>query len=123
MKKFILLAGLVVLMTGCLTIGEYFSSIPVKDIVVGETTRSDLKEMFGQPYQTGFDSGYRSWTFIYINYQAFQPVTQKDLYVIFDEQGLVKSYSFNETSPRGKAKKKEKEIETDSSNNRRGSRR
>ena len=123
MKKSILLAGLVVIMTGCLTIGNYFSSIPVKDIVIGETTKSDLREMFGQPYQTGFDSGNRSWTYIYISYQVFQPVTQKNLYVIFDEGGMVKSYSFNETTPRDKEKKKEKEEKSDSSSNRRGSRR
>ncbi len=42
----------------------------------------------------GLDSGNETWTYSYHTYQIGQLVDSKELYVVFNKDGTVRSYSF-----------------------------
>ena len=81
--------------TGCIPPEVFTRSIrpeAVKSIVIGKTTQSDIKQLFGTPYRTGVESGEVTWT--YVNQRIHLTVT--DLLVRFNSDGTVKSYKYNE---------------------------
>jgi hypothetical protein len=81
--------------TGCITAGRNFVSTPVKRLEKGVTTKSDIKKEFGEPFRTGLDDGYESWTFLYNRWSPFTQTRSKDLYIVFNKDGTVRSYTFN----------------------------
>jgi len=81
---------------GCFTVGRNFVSTPVKKIEKGVTTKDDIKKWFGDtPFREGLDDGYESWTYLYNRWSPFYQTRSKDLYVIFNKDGTVRSYTFN----------------------------
>jgi hypothetical protein len=92
----LLLIGATVL-AGCATIGHEFPSERVPEIRIGETTRSEILVMFGDPWRTGLEDGEVKWTYGRYRYRAFGGSRSKDLAVRFDPSGRVTSYSFNTT--------------------------
>ncbi|MBI2089742.1 MAG: hypothetical protein HYT78_13550, partial [Deltaproteobacteria bacterium] len=49
---------------------------------------------FGEPYRRGLDSGYETWTYSFHYYELGQLRDSKELYVVFNKDGTVRSYSF-----------------------------
>lgn len=81
--------------TGCFTVGRNFTSTPVKSIEKGVSTKADVQKSFGDPFRTGLDDGYESWTYVYNRWMPFSMTRSKDLYIVFNKDGTVRSYTFN----------------------------
>lgn len=80
---------------GCFSVGENFPSTPVRKIEKGMTTKKDVRRMFGEPFRTGLDNGYESWTYVYNRWSPFGATRSKDLYLVFNKDGTVRAYTFN----------------------------
>lgn len=89
-----LLAG-VIASSGCLAVGRNFTAAPVKSIEKGVSTKEDVRKAFGDPFRQGLDDGYESWTYVYNRWSLFGQTRSKDLYVVFNKDGTVRSYTFN----------------------------
>ena len=96
-RGFVLAVVVALLLTGCATIGREFPQEKVPEIQIGETTRSEILAMFGEPWRTGLEDGDVKWTYGRYHYSAFGESRSKDLTVRFDDAGRVVSYSFNTT--------------------------
>ncbi|MBI3001273.1 MAG: outer membrane protein assembly factor BamE [Deltaproteobacteria bacterium] len=90
------LAGLLLLvfLWGCMTVGREFPVTPIKSIQQNVTTQRDIFGYFGEPYRRGLDSGYETWTYSFHYYELGQLRDSKELYVVFNKDGTVRSYSF-----------------------------
>lgn len=83
-------------LTGCFTVGQEFAANRVAEIKVGQTRKQDVTEMFGTPWRTGLEDGRPTWTYGIYKYSLFGSDTQ-DLLIRFDQQGVVRSYTFGST--------------------------
>ena len=101
-NRLIALAAPLLLLGGCLTVGNEFPS-NVKWMEVGKTTRSQVKSQIGEPFRMGYDSGQLTYTYGFYRYSAFRPTRTKDLTVRFNENGTVASYSFASSFDEDKA--------------------
>lgn len=90
-----LAAAVAAALGGCVTLGKPFNAAQVPSITIGKTTRDDISKTFGQPFRTGIESGDETWTFVNYHFSVFGAQTAKDLYVRFNPNGTVKSYSYN----------------------------
>jgi outer membrane protein assembly factor BamE (lipoprotein component of BamABCDE complex) len=119
MLKLTLAALAVVLLTGCATSGN--DSLRNHDegtvstyITEGETTKSEVMEVFGSPFNTSFtDGGREIWEYAFSDISAdavaYIPVvnwfgtsasgTQKKLTIMFDDE-IVQRYSMTESDVR-----------------------
>ena len=86
------------LLPACATVGWDFPADRVGEISLGETSRGELLEMFGQPYQRGLEDGSETWTYVWIKYGPGQ-TDSKELHIRFRPGGLVDSYSFSSSIP------------------------
>jgi SmpA / OmlA family len=91
----VVFALLALVMLGCFTVGRNFASAPVTQIEKGVTTKTEIKQWFGDQFRTGLDDGYESWTYIYSSWTGFSQTNSKDLYIIFNKDGTVRSYAYN----------------------------
>lgn len=82
---------------GCATVGQEFATHNVDQIEIGETTRADIQEMFGEPWRTGVEDGKRTWTYGKYRWSAFGDAETTDLVVRFNPDGTVSSYVYNTT--------------------------
>ena len=82
---------------GCARIGYDFNAQKVQEIKIGETTQNDIVTMFGHPWRKGIENGVTMWTYGRYTYRVIGETDTKDLIVKFDDDGKVKSYTFNET--------------------------
>ena len=80
---------------GCFTVGKNFMAAPVKSIEKGVSTKADIQKSFGDPFRTGLDDGYESWTYVYNRWMPFSMTKSKDLYIVFNKDGTVRSYTYN----------------------------
>lgn len=85
------------LLAGCATVGEDFATHKVEEITIGETTRDDIQEMFGDPWRTGVEDGKRTWSYGKYRYSLFDDAETTDLVVRFNKDGTVSSYVYNTT--------------------------
>lgn len=91
----LLLVALGLPLSGCTpTVGKAFPYYKVRDIEVEKTTQAEIRQMFGDPWRTGLENGQRTWT-----YGEYGVNLSRDLVIRFDDQKLVKSYSFSSTVP------------------------
>lgn len=96
-------AGLSVLLfaasqlNGCVTVGQEFAASRVPEIKIGQTTKHDIGEMFGTPWRTGMEDGRQTWTYGIYKYALFGATDSQDLLVRYDNQGIVRSYTFSST--------------------------
>lgn len=90
-----LLASLVLPFFGCMpSVGRPFPVKQVRQIEIGATTKTEIRQMFGDPWRTGIENGFRTWT-----YGDYSLNKTRDLVIRFDEQNVVKSYSFSSSNP------------------------
>jgi hypothetical protein len=85
---------LVFLLAGCNLYGRDFSSTQVKNIQNNVTTQSEIFGMFGEPVQKGLESGYDTWTYAHQSYSFGEGLRTKNLYIVFNKDNTVRSYSF-----------------------------
>jgi outer membrane protein assembly factor BamE (lipoprotein component of BamABCDE complex) len=85
---------------GCLsaTFGREFPSPNAGGITVGKTDKTELRRVFGEPYQVGIDSGDGTWRWFY-GQRNWGTEKTKDLSVRFNGDGRVKTYSFTSNFP------------------------
>ncbi len=80
---------------GCASIGRPFPADQVRSIAAGKTTRDQVQAEYGRPYRTGLEDGDETWTYLDYKLSLFGPQRTRDLFVRFNADGTVKSYSFN----------------------------
>lgn len=90
------LAGLFLmfLLSGCVTYGRDFPTVPVKNIQPNATTQREIFGFFGEPYRKGLDNGLETWTYSYHYTEIGQVRDSRELYVVFNKDGTVRSYSY-----------------------------
>ncbi|MDD4914684.1 MAG: outer membrane protein assembly factor BamE [Methylococcales bacterium] len=94
----LIIAGLAgTLLSGCFSVGQEFSSSRVPEIKIGQTRKQDISDMMGKPWRTGLEDGYPTWTYGIYKYSLFGASDTQDLLIRFDNQGLVRSYTFSST--------------------------
>jgi hypothetical protein len=76
------------------SVGKPFPVNQVRQIEIGTTSKIDVRQMFGDPWRTGLEDGFKTWT-----YGEYSVNNSRDLVIRFDEKGLVKSYSFSSSFP------------------------
>ena len=97
-KTFSGLALLIVLLpSGCASVGHEFPAGQVPSIKIGETTQQEIYTTFGTPWRTGIEDGKRTWTYGNYHYSLFNEGSTEDLLIRFDSRGVVTSYVFNTT--------------------------
>jgi len=84
--------------TGCATVGHDFSVDQVPKIQIGQTTKKEIRTMFGEPWRVGLEDGLETWSYGKYNYRMFQEKDAKDLVVRFNGNNIVESYTFNTTN-------------------------
>jgi len=90
-----LLATLRLPFAGCMpSVGRPFPVQQVRQIEIGTTTKAEIRQMFGDPWRTGVEDGFRTYT-----YGEYSVKKSRDLVIRFDEQDVVKSYSFSSSYP------------------------
>ena len=93
--------GLVMLMlllsSGCASIGHEFPAGQISTIRIGETTQNDVYTTFGKPWRTGLDNGMKTWTYGNYQYSLFSDQSVEDLVIKFDKRNIVSGYVFNTT--------------------------
>ncbi len=82
------------LLAGCVYLGRDFSTAPVKSIQNNVTTQREIFNYFGEPERRGLENGYETWTYSYNYYELGQLRDSKELYVVFNKDNTVRSYSF-----------------------------
>jgi hypothetical protein len=82
------------LIWGCVYLGRDFSTAPVKSIENNVTTQKDIFNYFGEPVRRGLENGYETWSYSYNYYELGQLLDSKELYVVFNKDNTVRSYSF-----------------------------
>ena len=94
-----ILIGMMVLQlsSGCASMGREFPAGQVSMIRIGETTRKEIRTIFGAPWRTGIENGQRTWTYGNYHYSLFGQGSTEDLVIWFDEGGVVSAYQFNTT--------------------------
>ena len=48
--------------------------------------------MFGSPFKRGVQNGYKTWTYEYNFYNALGNNITKDIIIVFNQSGIVKSH-------------------------------
>lgn len=91
----VVLLATMIASSGCLAVGRNFTAAPVKSIEKGVSKKEDVQKLFGDPFRQGLDDGYESWTYVYNRWSLFGSTRSKDLYVVFNKDGTVRSYTFN----------------------------
>ena len=96
-----LFCGLAVLMlllsSGCASIGHEFPAGQISTIHIGETTQNEIYATFGKPWRTGIDNGMKTWTYGNYRYNLFSDHSAEDLVIKFDKRNIVAAFVFNTT--------------------------
>jgi len=93
------MASAIIFSAGCATVGHDFPADQVKKIQIGQTTKEEIRAMFGEPWRVGLEDGLETWSYGQYKYQMFSEKDAKDLVVRFTGDAVVESYTFNTTNP------------------------
>ena len=96
-KILTLLAGLLFFASSCISLGQDFPVSHVPAIKIGQTTKSEVRKLFGSPWLSGNHDGELAWTYGNYDYSVFGERKAKDLVVQFDDNGVVTTYTFSTT--------------------------
>lgn len=83
--------------SGCARVGHDFNARHVNELKIGQTTKSDVINMFGEPWRIGNENGVSIWTYGKYTYYLVGEADTKDLVIKFNDNGTVRSYTFNKT--------------------------
>jgi hypothetical protein len=76
-------------------VGYDFPRDQVRKIQIGQTSKEDIRAMFGEPWRVGLET----WSYGQYKYQIFSEKDAKDLVVRFGANNVVESYTYNTTNP------------------------
>ena len=97
-KAFCGLAVLMLLLSsGCASIGHEFPAGQISTIHIGQTTQNEVYTTFGKPWRTGIDNGMKTWTYGNYRYSLFSDHSAEDLVIKFNKRNIVAAYIFNTT--------------------------
>ena len=96
-KILILLTGLLFFASSCISLGKDFPVYHVPAIKIGQTTKSEVRKLFGSPWLSGNQDAELAWTYGNYDYSVFGERKAKDLVVQFDDNGVVTTYTFSTT--------------------------
>ena len=96
-KILTLLTGLLFFTSSCLSLGKDFPVSHVPAIKIGQTTKSEVRKLFGSPWLSGNQDGVLAWTYGNYNYSVFGDRKAKNLVIQFDDNGVVTTYTFSTT--------------------------
>jgi hypothetical protein len=80
-------------------VGYDFPGDQVRKIQIGQTSKEDIRAMFGEPWRVGLEDGLATWSYGQYTYQMFSEKDAKDLIVRFGANNVVESYTYNTTNP------------------------
>jgi len=95
----VLLPATLPVFSGCATVGRDFPAAGVSQLEIGQTTRAEVRKLFGAPWRVGVEDGHDTWTYGRYHYRVFGQTETKDLLIRFDENDRVSSYTYNITNP------------------------
>ena len=98
-RRILSLGCFILLLAGCVSVGEEFRTPTSGMIKNGVTTRAELLQLFGSPTQVGIEDGDQTWTWAYVRAGGFGRALSKELHIKFTERGIVKSYSYTSSLP------------------------
>jgi hypothetical protein len=81
--------------SGCVYLGRDFATAPIQTIKTNTTTQKEIFGYFGEPFRRGLENGYETWTYSYQHYELGQLRDFKDLYVVFNKDNTVRTYSYS----------------------------
>ena len=90
---------LAIFWSGCGSVGKNFNESLYTKIAKGTTNKNDVKAMFGDPFKKGIQNGYPVWTYEYNYVNSFEKDIIKDMIIVFDKKGVVKSHQLMTNSP------------------------
>ena len=90
---------LAALISGCGTAGKNFDESLYSNIVKGTTTHKEVKAMFGPPFKKGIQNGYPVWTYEYNYVNSFGSDIMKDMIIVLQKNGVVKSHQLMTNTP------------------------
>ncbi len=93
----LLLLAFALAAASCATVGRRFPDEKVLNLTIGQTTKDDVRVMFGQPWRTGYEDDMETWTYGFYQYRLIGDTDTTDLVIRFGDNGVVKSYSYNTT--------------------------
>jgi outer membrane protein assembly factor BamE (lipoprotein component of BamABCDE complex) len=102
LKTMAVIAGMLMSLCGCLSVGRPFESDDLSWIHKNKTAKDDVYDELGEPFRVGSDSGKLTWTYGYYKYSAFGSTRTKDLVIYFNKDGTVESYVFSTSFPEEK---------------------
>ncbi len=92
-----LISMMIMFISGCITLGKDFPEANVPNVNIGETTKNEIRRLFGSPWLSGVQDGKVAWTYGIYDYSLFGERKAKDLVVQFDDLGKVSSFTFSTT--------------------------
>ena len=95
----IIIFGISFSLYGCGTVGKNFNTSKATYITNGVTTQKEVKSMLGKPFKTGIQNGQSIWVYEHNHYSFIKENTSKDLIIVFDANGIVKSHQFMTSEP------------------------
>ena len=93
----ILISMIITFVSGCITLGKDFPEANVPSITIGETTKNEIRNLFGSPWLSGVQDAHPAWTYGSYNYSLFGERKAKDLVVQFNDKAKVSSFTFSTT--------------------------
>ncbi len=99
MKTILTVILVLLFAAGCGTAGKNFDASLYKNIVAGTTTHKEIHAMFGAPFKKGVQNGYTVWTYEYNFYNSLGSDITKDMVIVFDPRGVVKSHQMMSNQP------------------------
>ncbi len=86
--------GLLLFLSGCITYGKDFPTSPVRNLQTNVTTQKEVFTLFGEPVRRGLENGNETWTYSYHYTEFGIPRESRELHIVFNKDGTVRSYSF-----------------------------
>ena len=94
MRSWVSLLILMLSLTGCFSQGRDFVTAPIRSIQPNVTTQTEVFHYFGEPLRRGLENGLETWIYSYQYYELAQLRDSKELYIVFNKDNTVRSYSF-----------------------------
>jgi hypothetical protein len=83
------------LVSACVYLGRDFATGPIQSIQTNTTTQKEIFGYFGEPFRRGLENGHETWTYSYQHYELGHLRDFKDLYVVFNKDNTVRTYSYS----------------------------
>ncbi|MBC8285365.1 MAG: outer membrane protein assembly factor BamE [Nitrospinae bacterium] len=90
---------LAIFLSACGTVGKNFDESLYANIAKGTTNQKDIHTMFGPPFKKGIQNGHSVWTYEYNYVNSFGTDIIKDMIIVFDKNGVVKSHQLMTSAP------------------------